>query len=392
MSTREAATPANLDRSATGLNGLGNGIVREAEALDASLDRAFTSLREIRTAANRMVAPAGPAATGETGATTGVPAALVDELTRQIRGLAGRIYQALNDTGAPPDIDSAARRTADGLETVADNLAGELADLAGAAPMPPDVVASILSDCGSESLTVQRRVSAPLGKLMSIMQLRDSIDQRSTHVVSGADLGLGAQGQSRTLVEICLAAQLHDMSQAVREGGESVGNAATAIETLTAGLRTRLAMILASRVLPASNTALETALSSKSDWADFIPLRDLAVDFETFTTEIWTDLLVTLGYQWSEQHFESEGSSKVAELLDVTAGMLAATAALDDEARAMGEAAIRLDALTDSLQCEAELAAATEFREDPVLDALWNCYTVEAERAVHKTLLDRLAV
>lgn len=391
MSTQEHATPNNPDRSATGLSGLSQGIVREAEALDASLDRAFTSLREIRTATNRLVAPASKPEGGNSDATKGVPAELSAQLTRDLQALSGKIFQVLNEAGAPPAADAAARKTADGLESMADKLEADLAAWASAAPMPPDAVANLLSNCRSEAQGLQRRLSAPVGKLMSIMQLRDNMDQRTSHVVAAADLGLGAEGQSRTLVEVCLGAQLHGMSEGVREGGVAVGSAATNIEKMTCGLRTQLAMILAAQILPGTTASLEMALSNQADWTGFRPLAAEAEAVEEFVNDTWTDLVVSLGYQWADQHADVEGASKVTDLLDVSAGVLAASAALDDEARAMAEAAIRLDSLKDDLESETALEGAKDIREDPVLPALWDCYTVEDERAVHNTLLDRLA-
>lgn len=373
-----------------GLDGLGDGITKEAAVLDASLDNAFVALREIRASSNKLVAPASDAAVADSGsAEPSVPDALVKMISGEVRDVAAGIYETLNMAGAPPDTDSAARRTADALESWADKIEEEIPGWADSGQMPPDSVARILSEARSEAQGLQRRIGGPAGRLMSIMQLRDNMDQRTAHVVSGANIGMNAEGGSRGVVEHFLAAQVRDMSASVREGGEAVAEAIGVVEKLTSALRSQIGIILARAVAPKAADALERALESRTDWGSFKSLSESAAAFEDLYHGAWTDMMVAIGYQWAGKHMDVEGASKIADLLDVTAGMLAAATTLDEEAQNMAAAAIRIDALSDSLQQECE---SSDVKDNPVLTALWDTYTVESERDVHTTLVQRLAV
>ena len=390
MNAQTSSTPNGPQQPYNGLQGLGAGITREAEALDASLDRAFSALREIRTSTNRLVAQASDTAVVEATSAT-VPDEYVHHIVTTLQAVAGQIYKSLDDTGAPPDVDSAARRTADGLGVVAEELSAELSSWGETGAMPPDTVARLLTECRSEAQGLQRRISGPVGKLMCIMQLRDNMDQRSAHIMAGAGLGLEADGPSKLLVEMCLAAQLRDISESVREGGSSVAEAITSIDQLTSGLRTQIGMVLGRTILPKTSYVLEQALAGRADWVAFKPLSEPADQLDDFFRNGWTELMVMLSYDWANQHVACEGASKVADILDVTASMLAAGQTMDEQAQEMAESAVRLDALSDSLAQETGAQVTSEVRDDPGLNALWNHYTVDAERDVHNKLVERLA-
>lgn len=371
------------------------GIVREAEALDASLDRAFAALRETRAAASKMTTTPTATPVSASGAVSAVwqgstahAVALSDEISK----IPLQIYEVLAEGGAPPGIDSAARQTADALDAAAAQLGAEFLSAIENMNHPLEDAARITEACSAEARTLQRRISAPVGKLMPIMQLRDSMDQRCSHIVEGAELAITSEQGSAELVEICLGAQLSDMAEALRDGGAAIDSAAANILELATKARTELTLMIGRMVLPSTVQALDRALEHRGAWANMVMLVEPAATFDSFLGTTWPDATIPMVRTWVDKWAEQcPQVSNVAEQIDMMTAVIAAVNTLQAEADALARSALQVDALADSLQSESAAGDSPTMPDDPVLTALWNFYTVDAERDVHRSLVGRLA-
>lgn len=378
------AVPVDASEALTSVEALAAGIAREAEALDASLDRAFAALRDIRTGLSRIASP--PAGDDpRPNDWDPVPPEVARYLAESLHGIAGQLHEALNHAGAPPEKDAAARRAADQLAIAASVLPEEFAALEGRGAAD---VTEVLERCREDVTTLARRANAPVAKLMGIMQLRDNMDQRTAHVIKGCTLASQQPSGSAKLLEVFLAAQVADMADSVRTGGGIAGTAAGTMLDLGFQARTGVLMAVLSHLMPRTGDALQAARALAPEWAGFGGLSDVSEDFVVFLAGPLTEATIPLAHGLVALSGDG-GALRLTHFLDCIDSIMAAARSLEVEAGAMAQSAFAIDGLADGLPAVEALSGDILDDKDSGLEELWATYTVDAEREVHANLVRR---